>query len=192
MQIDKNGDWLLGARKCVSPNCNERPQGTVINLLVIHGISLPFAEFGTGCIESLFLNELDTQADPRLESLQGVRVSAHLLIDRKGMVTQFVPFRRRAWHAGKSSFDGLSNCNDFSIGIELEGTDESAYAAIQYTRLAEITDLLLERFPAISRERIVGHCHIAPNRKTDPGSSFNWEDYFSFCQRLGKPRQHKA
>jgi len=166
--------WLSAANCIPSPNFNERPEGTEISLLVIHNISLPLGEFGGDYIEQLFTNCLDCNIHPSFQDLHGLEVSSHLLIDRQGQLSQFVPFNRRAWHAGESNFCGIQNCNDFSIGIELEGTDDSPYTDVQYQQLASICRLLMQTYPGISPQRIVGHCDIAPDRKTDPGIAFNW------------------
>lgn len=149
-----------------SPNFNERPANTVVDMIVIHGISLPEGEFGNDQVIQLFLNQLEAKKD--------LRVSAHLYIRRDGKVIQFVPLDRRAWHAGESSFQGRKNCNDFSIGIELEGADHIAYETVQYEALADIIQQLKKLYPAITNERIVGHSEIAPGRKTDPGPLFEW------------------
>ncbi len=166
--------WLASARRLPSPNHDERPPGTAIDLLVIHGISLPEGCFGQGHVEALFTNRLDPGAHPVFSELAGLRVSAHLFIDRQGGVTQFVPFHKRAWHAGESCFEGRSRCNDFSIGIELEGCDHIPYETVQYEVLVEIAQLLMAHYPLIRPERIVGHYHVAPQRKTDPGPAFRW------------------
>ena len=173
--IDAEG-WLSPARRCPSPNCNARPD-TAIDLLVIHNISLPAGRFGGGFVEQLFTNCLDCDSHASFASLIGLQVSAHLFIDRWGRVCQFVPFQRRAWHAGVSHFAGRDNCNDFSIGVELEGTDDTPYTPSQYRRLVAVTRALLDRYPAITQERIVGHSDIAPGRKTDPGPAFDWQRY---------------
>lgn len=145
-----------------------------ISLLVIHGISLPAGEFGGPWIERLFLGRLASGMHPALAALADVRVSAHLLIRRDGKIIQFVPFKRRAWHAGVSVFQGRPRCNDYSIGIELEGTDAAPYADIQYVRLIAVTGALMRAYTAITLDRVVGHCDIAPERKTDPGPAFDW------------------
>lgn len=142
--------------------------------MVIHGISLPPGEFGTGDVEALFTNTLDTGRDPRLADLAGVRVSAHLFIDRRGRTTQFVPFNERAWHAGVSAWRGRVGCNDFAIGIELEGEDHRAYTRAQYARLGKVLAALIAAYPRLSRAAIVGHLEVAPGRKTDPGPVFDW------------------
>lgn len=169
-------EWLPDARQVISPNTNDRPVGAQVNLLVIHNISLPPGEFGGGFIEDFFCNRL-VGTHPYFESIKNLQVSTHLLIARNGEVTQFVPFNKRAWHAGVSVFEGRDNCNDYSIGIELEGTDELPYEAIQYTQLSKVTKLLMKAFPLITLDRIVGHSEIAPMRKTDPGASFDWAYY---------------
>jgi len=157
-----------------SPNMDERPEGTTVNLIVVHCISLPPGEYGGYWIDDLFTNCLDPGAHEFFPSICGLRVSAHVLIRRDGSVTQYVPFDMRAWHAGESCFQGRSACNDFSIGIELEGTDEQLYEDAQYRRLAGLISLLMDCYPRITPERIVGHCDIAPGRKTDPGPVFDW------------------
>ncbi|SFC45754.1 1,6-anhydro-N-acetylmuramyl-L-alanine amidase AmpD [Pseudoalteromonas denitrificans] len=161
-----------------SPHFNERPEGTEISLLVIHNISLPAGEFGTCYIDDLFLGQLDCEADTSFIDLKGLQVSAHCLIKRCGEVIQYVPFNKRAWHAGVSSYQGLTGCNDFSIGIELEGTDTVEYTSMQYQSLSTIAKTLIKHYPKLTKERILGHQDIAPGRKTDPGESFDWS-YFN-------------
>lgn len=178
-QIDNDGAWLMGARVVPSPNCDARPENTNIDLLVIHGISLPPNEYGGGFIDQLFTNSLVPDAHPYFAEIHELRVSTHLLIDREGSVTQYVPFTKRAWHAGESSFNGCHQCNDFSIGIELEGCDEENYCDVQYTTLAKITDVICQRWNKITKDRIVGHSDIAPGRKTDPGPAFDKKHYLS-------------
>jgi len=177
IEIDNQG-WLTKTTKCLSPNFNQRPSNTKISLLVIHNISLPAGQFGTGYISQLFTNTLDCLAHPTFNDLQGVTVSAHCLIDRQGLITQYVSFDDRAWHAGVSSYKGKENCNDFSIGIELEGTDTLQYTHLQYQSLARLSHLIMQRY-SIDEENIVGHCDIAPGRKTDPGQAFDWSGYYS-------------
>ncbi|NVK43331.1 MAG: 1,6-anhydro-N-acetylmuramyl-L-alanine amidase AmpD [Oceanospirillaceae bacterium] len=172
----ENPEFLGEARFVASPNFNERPSGEV-SLLVIHNISLPPGQFGTGCVEALFCNGLDWDKHPFFKAIEGLEVSAHLLIERSGEVVQFVPFGKRAWHAGQSSFEGRENCNDFSIGIELEGTDELPYTDTQYEQLALVTNTIMRCYPHITPDRIVGHCDIAPGRKTDPGPAFDWDRF---------------
>lgn len=160
-----------------SPNCDNRPDDKDISLLVVHGISLPPGEFGGSGIEQLFCNRLDPQQHPYYADIAELRVSSHVVIRRDGSIQQFVPFEQRAWHAGVSSFAGRERCNDYSIGVELEGTDELAYTSQQYEALAMLTQHLQRAYPAITPERIVGHSDIAPGRKTDPGESFDWGLY---------------
>lgn len=169
-----NDGWLQGVKICPSPNCNERPPGAEISLLVIHNISLPPGDFGGGYVQAFFQNQLDAEAHPYFAAIAPLKVSAHLFIERDGAVTQFVPFSARAWHAGTSIFDGVANCNDYSIGIELEGTDDSPYTDAQYLALEKVTRQLIQTYPKLSPERITGHEHIAPGRKTDPGPAFDW------------------
>jgi AmpD protein len=169
--------WLTGCRRVPSPNADERPPGVMPSLLVIHNISLPPGQFGGGEICDFFQNCLDHEAHPYFDTIRELQVSAHLLIDRAGLVTQFVPFHQRAWHAGVSCFQGQERCNDFSIGIELEGTDTVPYTDEQYQALADVARCLVRAYPAILPERVVGHCDIAPGRKTDPGPSFDWHRF---------------
>lgn len=177
-QVGKDG-WLTSVRQVPSPNFNERPGAGEVSLLVIHNISLPPGCFGGSHIEQFFCNQLDANEHLYFEEIKHQKVSAHLLIDRQGEVTQFVPFKQRAWHAGVSSFNGCDQCNDYSIGIELEGTDDLPYTDAQYQTLQWVTQTLIAVYPGLTRERIVGHCHIAPDRKTDPGGAFNWSRYLS-------------
>ena len=174
MKLDTQGDWLLEADRRPSPNQDERPVAVEIALIVVHGISLPPGEFGGPWIDALFQNRLDARAHPYFAGIAHLKVSAHLLIHRDGRVVQYVPFSRRAWHAGQSEFRGRTGCNDFSIGIELEGTDELPYSDMQYTQLAAAITALRTRYPHIDAEAVVGHSDIAPGRKTDPGPSFDW------------------
>ncbi|MES9936943.1 MAG: 1,6-anhydro-N-acetylmuramyl-L-alanine amidase AmpD [Sedimenticola sp.] len=168
---------LEDAHQHQSPNRDDRPDGSPIDLLVIHNISLPPGEFGGPWIENLFHNCLDPDAHPYFRDICQLQVSAHLLIRRQGEIIQYVPFTQRAWHAGDSIFEGRERCNDFSIGIELEGADETPYTDIQYQRLAEVARAVMSRYPAITPERIVGHSDIAPGRKTDPGDAFDWQRF---------------
>lgn len=177
---------MPAARWCPSPNHDARPPGTVIDLLVIHGISLPPGEFGGPWIEALFTNRLDSSAHPYFASIHRLKVSAHLLIRRDGTLIQFVPFGRRAWHAGRSRFEDRDNCNDFSIGIELEGTDEQPYDERQYPVLSEVVRSLQHHYPDITDQRITSHAAIAPGRKTDPGPGFDWQRFYSDLNRLGR------
>lgn len=174
--VDLSCHCLTNCRFLPSPNANARPAG-LPDLIVLHNISLPPNQFGNGLIEKLFLNQLtlDENSHWYLKSLQGLEVSAHLLIARDGAVTQFVAFDRRAWHAGKSQFLGRENCNDYSIGIELEGADVLPFTKIQYQQLNRIIAALTAAYRHITPARIVAHSHIAPARKTDPGPFFNWQ-----------------
>jgi AmpD protein len=160
-----------------SPYCDERPPETLIDSLVIHCMSLPKGQYGGAEIDQLFCGQLSEACPKELEYLRSLKVSAHLLIRRSGSITQFVPFSKRAWHAGESYFQGRTACNDFSIGIELEGTDDSPYETIQYQQLASVTRCLMQAYPDILPDRIVGHSDIAPTRKTDPGPFFDWRLY---------------
>jgi len=182
-ELDATG-WLqpaAGITLTASPNFNERPDPADISLLVIHNISLPPGQFGTPYICDLFLNQIDLKADAWFACLEGLKVSAHFLIDRTGHITQFVSCNERAWHAGVSSFEGRQQCNDFSIGIELEGTDTDPYTEAQYETLQRLTCSITDRY----RLRAVrGHHHIAPDRKTDPGVSFDW---VRFSQAANRP-----
>lgn len=157
-----------------SPNCDCRPDEADISLLVIHCISLPPGQFTGDCIDALFTNQLDPAHHPYFESIHTLRVSAHLLIRRDGSLRQYVPFNLRAWHAGVSQYAGRERCNDFSIGIELEGADNLAYTDSQYQQLASVIQQLLAHYPGLSTQRITGHSDIAPGRKTDPGPAFDW------------------
>ncbi|TQV83016.1 1,6-anhydro-N-acetylmuramyl-L-alanine amidase AmpD [Aliikangiella coralliicola] len=168
---------LKQARFIESPHYNERPDADDISLLVIHNISLPPGNFSSNYVEKFFQGQLEPASDPYFQKIADLQVSAHLYIRRRGEIIQFVPFQKRAWHAGVSNFKGRENCNDFSIGIELEGTDELEYTDEQYDALIEVTRYLQQKYPKITNGRIVGHCDIAPQRKTDPGESFDWTRY---------------
>ena len=165
--------WYNKATAVASPNYNERPEGSAVKLLVIHNISLPPKEYGSGNIEAFFCNRLDSDAHPYFEEIKNLKVSAHFFIARTGNLTQFVNCEKRAWHAGVSVWKEQENCNDFSIGIELEGCDDEAYAEQQYECLASLVSDLLRQY-ALPKESVVGHSDIAPQRKTDPGASFDW------------------
>ncbi|MEQ9547321.1 MAG: 1,6-anhydro-N-acetylmuramyl-L-alanine amidase AmpD [Marinobacter sp.] len=171
---------ISGVRWCPSPNFGARPEGADISLLVVHNISLPPGQFGGNAIERFFCNCLDASEHPYFETIAELKVSAHALIRRDGDVVQFVSLLERAWHAGRSCFHGEEECNDFSIGIELEGTDDIPYTPAQYERLAELSKLVMQAWPKIASDRITGHCDIAPGRKTDPGPAFDW-DYYRQC-----------
>lgn len=184
MQLDPLTGWCHGVRHCPSPNFNVRPQGE-ISLLVIHNISLPPGQFGTGKVQQFFQNRLAADEHPFFASIATLQVSAHFLIERDGAVTQFVSCLDRAWHAGVSCFEGRESCNDFSLGIELEGTDELPYSEAQYESLSALTRQLLRAYPALDTQRICGHCDIAPQRKTDPGPSFDWARYLQSLTEQG-------
>ena len=169
--------WLQQATKSPSPNFNARPEGAGINLLVIHNISLPPGEFGGHWIDDFFQNRLDPGAHPYFAEIAAMEVSAHCLIRRDGEVVQYVSFDQRAWHAGTSCYDAQQNCNDFSIGLEMEGSDEIPYTYEQYQSLAQVSRSIMQHYPAITSERITGHSDIAPGRKTDPGQAFDWHAY---------------
>lgn len=177
MNVEIIDGWLNEAQRVESPNCDERPEKTAIDLLVIHCIALPPEQYGGGNIQQFFTNQLDPQAHPYFAEIAALKVSAHLLIDRKGGYTQFVPFYSRAWHAGQSNFQGRDACNDFSIGIELEGTDITAFTDAQYHALAAVSLQIMASYPLLTPARIVGHDEIAPGRKTDPGIGFDWPRY---------------
>lgn len=173
--------WCAGAQHYPTEHCDARPDGTAITLLVIHNISLPAGRWGTPHVSDLFTGRLDYNADPAFADLRGLRVSSHFLIRRDGRVIQYVSGNDRAWHAGKSSFAGREKCNDFSLGIELEGSDTEPFEAAQYAALAALTLALQARYPLSD---VQGHEHIAPGRKTDPGPLFRWEKYYENWQAL--------
>ena len=176
MTISSNG-WYDNARHVPSPYFDARPKADDISLLVVHNISLPPGQFGGPYIEQFFTGKLDPAEHPFFKVIHQMGVSAHCLIRRDGEVVQFVSFLDRAWHAGQSSFAGRERCNDYSIGIELEGSDFVAYTELQYQSLAQLTETLVSNFPQITRQRITGHQYIAPLRKTDPGLVFDWKKY---------------
>lgn len=189
LRVDPRTGLLDGVPFVASPNCDERPPGSVPELLVVHGISLPPGRFGGPWIEQLFTNCLDPAEHPYFASIRDLRVSAHALIRRDGSMTQFVPFGRRAWHAGESCWRGRVSCNDFSIGVELEGVDGEAYEEPQYSALAGLVVALLDAYPTLRPDAIAGHCDIAPGRKTDPGTAFDWPRLHALVrQGLESPR----
>jgi len=177
------------ARWCPSPNFGPRPDGAAISLLVVHNISLPPGRFGGPEIENFFCNCLDHSAHPYFRTIEGIQVSAHLLIRRDGAVVQFVSLLDRAWHAGRSSFDGQEECNDFSIGIELEGADDVPYTSGQYHQLARVADLIMLAWPDITAGRIAGHSDIAPGRKSDPGPAFDWQHFRATLKQIRAARE---
>ncbi|HEY1314440.1 MAG TPA: 1,6-anhydro-N-acetylmuramyl-L-alanine amidase AmpD [Steroidobacteraceae bacterium] len=174
LQVDLESGLLRGARQIASPNFDSRPAGVETDLIVVHGISLPPGEFGGPWIDRLFTNTLPPQQHPYFAEVAPLRVSSHLVLDRDGKVTQYVRFTDRAWHAGKSVYKQREACNDYSVGVELEGTDTLPYAAAQYGALAEVVAALCAAYPRLSARRLVGHSDIAPGRKTDPGPAFDW------------------
>jgi len=174
MTVDLADGLIDGVRQCPSPNCDERPEGAAPDGVILHGISLPPGEFGGPQIESLFTNDLDWDAHPYFREIRGLRVSAHLLVRRDGEIVQFVPFGLRAWHAGESEFRGRPRCNDYTIGIELEGEDDTPYDDRQYPALATVLDTLFAAYPPLSARRLAAHSDVAPGRKTDPGPAFDW------------------
>ncbi|MEL7023895.1 MAG: 1,6-anhydro-N-acetylmuramyl-L-alanine amidase AmpD [Pseudomonadota bacterium] len=172
--IDPEAGLVAPARQCPSPNRDDRPQSMQLDLIVVHSISLPPGEFGGPSIDALFRNRLDSSADPYFREIADLKVSAHCLIRRDGELVQYVPFHQRAWHAGVSSFNGRERCNDFSVGIELEGTDSGAFESVQYRVLNALIEALRHTYPSLTDAPVVGHSDIAPGRKTDPGSGFDW------------------
>ncbi|MDQ8935910.1 1,6-anhydro-N-acetylmuramyl-L-alanine amidase AmpD [Acinetobacter rudis] len=179
---------LQGAQQIASPNFNQRPDGTEIQLIVIHNISLPPSQFGGGYIEQFFQNKLDWELHPYFKHIEGMQVSSHLLILRTGEVLQFVNFNDRSWHAGRSSYLGKQECNDYSIGIELEGSDDLEFEDEQYQALTDVVLALQHAYPK-TQGHLAGHSDIAPQRKTDPGPHFNWQ-YFREQLRLKKQDNH--
>src|SRR5215469_2389788 len=172
--IDRATGLLAGTRQVLSPHFDARPAGMLPELLVVHGISLPPGEFGGPWIDRLFTGTLSADAHAYFREIAGQRVSAHALIRRDGQIVQYVAFGERAWHAGQSEYRGRTGCNDFSIGVELEGTDDTPYTDVQYQALAALTAALLGTYRSLSPQAIVGHSDVAPGRKTDPGPSFEW------------------
>lgn len=175
LKINPSTGLLEGVAFCLSPHHDLRPEGVTVDMIVVHGISLPAGKFGSDAVQAFFCGKLDISSDTSFTEIANLKVSAHLFIKRTGDIIQFVPFSKRAWHAGVSYFNGKSHCNDFSIGIELEGTDHIPYESVQYEQLAKIIRLLKQVYPAITNDRIVGHLDIAPGRKTDPGPAFDWD-----------------
>ena len=181
--VDISDGWIRQSHKICSPNFNDRPENIAIDAIIIHSISLPPGCYDGDVISQFFSNELDCNKDPFYDEIRDLQVSAHLLIRRSGELVQYVNLYSRAWHAGQSQLGGQENCNDFSIGIELEGTDNSSFETAQYDTLNSVVDSLMDYFPQITRERIVGHSDIALGRKSDPGTGFNWE---LFTKKVGK------
>lgn len=177
LHIDSKSGLILEARQEPSPNCDDRPESCVPDLIVVHGISLPPGEFGGPWIDRLFTNKLDSAVHPYFQTIADLRVSSHLLIRRDGELVQYVPLSKRAWHAGESCYENRNQCNDFSIGIELEGMDTVAYADEQYDALCLVIASLRSAIDSLRLAPIVGHCDIAPDRKTDPGPAFDWSRF---------------
>ncbi len=175
MKINVKSGLIEGVTQIPSDNCNARPLNSAISLIVIHNISLPAGKFGGPYISQLFTRQLQKDSHPDFADIYQLKVSAHLMIRRTGEVIQYVPFHHRAWHAGVSEYQGKADCNNFSIGIELEGTDDTPYEEPQYTKLAEIIIKLRQCYPKITKDAITGHSNIAPGRKTDPGPAFDWD-----------------
>jgi AmpD protein len=174
MQVDLESGLMRGVRHLASPNYDSRPAGIEADLIVVHGISLPPGEFGGPWIDRLFTNSLPVEMHPYFAEVGSLRVSSHVVVARDGAVTQYVAFPERAWHAGKSFYQGREACNDFSVGVELEGSDTVPYEAAQYAALAEVVAALCAAYPRMSPDRLIGHSDIAPGRKTDPGPAFDW------------------
>jgi len=171
-------------RQLRSPHQNERPQGSVIELIVLHAISLPPGQFESNDIENLFMGCLDCTAHPDFDSLKGLQVSSHFVVDRSGKITQFVGCEQRAWHAGVSEWQGKSGCNDFAIGIEMIGDEERPFTQAQYRETARLCRVLMQRYPAIHADDIVGHQDIAPGRKWDPGKQWQWDRFHRSLQHV--------
>ena len=176
-QLQIKDGWLVNERRVLSPHFDQRPEPQDISLLIIHYISLPPEQFGGGYIDDFFQGKLDPQAHPYFQEISLLRVSAHCLIERTGQITQYVNFADRAWHAGLSCFEGRDKCNDFAIGIELEGSNEQPFTDAQYLALQALTQEIMRTYPHITKKRIVGHCDVSPGRKIDPGQYFDWQRY---------------
>ncbi|HEY7929223.1 MAG TPA: 1,6-anhydro-N-acetylmuramyl-L-alanine amidase AmpD [Steroidobacteraceae bacterium] len=183
LRIDAASGMLMGVPQVLCAHCDARPAGMLPELIVIHGISVPTGQFGGPWIDRLFAGDLPAAAHPQFAAIAALRVSAHVVIRRDGTLTQYVPFGRRAWHAGVSSYEGRSACNDFSIGIELEGTDTLPYEQAQYLALAALIRALCRAYPSLSAQQLVGHSDIAPGRKSDPGPAFDWPRLRSLLQQ---------
>ena len=182
LTVDTGTGLLSGVRQVLSPSFDARPAGATPEVLIVHGISLPPGEFGGPWIDRLFTNALPSEVHPYFRQIEGLVASAHALIRRDGEIVQYVPFGERAWHAGVSEYRGRSGCNDFSIGVELEGTDSTLYTDAQYEQLASLTLALLEAYASMSTDRIVGHADVAPDRKSDPWATFDWPRYRALLQ----------
>lgn len=189
MEMSIDNGWLTCARRQPSPNRDGRPAGVEPELVIVHGISLPPGEFGGPWIDDLFLNRLDPAVHPYFATLEGLRVSSHVLIRRDGGLVQYVPFHERAWHAGVSCYQGRQACNDFSIGVELEGSDEIPYSDDQYRQLAALILLLRHTYPSLRADALAGHADVAPGRKTDPGPAFEWPRLVALLDDLSTSTQ---
>ena len=181
--MDISKGWLTSARRVPSPNFNARPDSVVVDAIIVHGISLPPKQYGGDYIEAFFQNRLDFEAHPYFHSIKDLQVSSHILIKRTGECVQFVSFDDRAWHAGESELKGRQHCNDFAVGIELEGCDDVSYEDAQYLQLAAVTRALMLSYNDITLDRIVGHSDISPGRKTDPGPAFDWGYFRSLLEK---------
>ncbi|MBE0469184.1 MAG: 1,6-anhydro-N-acetylmuramyl-L-alanine amidase AmpD [Methyloprofundus sp.] len=191
MRIKNN--LLTSAQQIASPNCDQRTDPTDISLIVIHCISLPEGQFDTPYIDKLFTNQLNAAEHSSFPEICHLEVSSHILIKRNGAITQYVPFDQRAWHAGASCYKGREKCNDFSIGIELEGTVDTAYTEIQYQQLTTLIPCLMHTYPKLCLENIIGHSDIAPQRKTDPGIFFDWVKFYQLIKlKLGEPNEQNT
>jgi AmpD protein len=184
IRIDPATGLVAGVRQVLSPHFDERPAGTLPVLLIVHGISLPPGEFGGPWIDRLFTGNLPADAHAYFKEIEGLRASAHALIRRDGRIVQYVPFGARAWHAGKSEYRGRAACNDFSIGVELEGAEGIAYTDMQYAALAALTAALLAAYPSLPADAIAGHSDVAPGRKSDPWPVFEWQHFRALLQDL--------
>lgn len=191
LKIEPATGLVAGVRQVLSPHFDARPTGVLPELIVVHGISLPPGEFGGAWIDRLFTGGLPADAHPSFQDVSRLRVSAHAMIRRDGTIVQYVPFGQRAWHAGQSHYRGRAACNDFSIGIELEGTDDTPYTDLQYEQLAALVEALLATYPSLSINHIAGHSEIAPGRKTDPGPTFDWERWRSILRSHGQGRERR-
>lgn len=183
--IDRQTGWLRHARHVASPNFDDRPPGTIVDLIVIHGISLPPSVYGGPWIDRLFMNDLPPEEHPYFAKVAALKVSSHVLIRRDGSLVQYVSFDKRAWHAGQSNYRGRERCNDFSIGVELEGSDTEAYEPAQYRALVATILTLCDTYSSLSTDRVAGHSDIAPGRKTDPGIAFDWPRLHALLRARG-------
>jgi AmpD protein len=191
LKIEPATGLAAGVRQVLSPHFDARPAGVLPELIIVHGISLPPGDFGGPYIDQLFTGGLSPTAHPSFGDVWKLRVSAHALIQRDGTIVQYVPFGQRAWHAGQSHYRGRPACNDFSVGIELEGTDNTPYTDLQYEQLGVLVEALLAAYPSLSCEHIVGHSDVAPGRKTDPGPAFDWDRWKAILRSHGRGERRK-